>query len=123
MLSASTRTLSSSTVPLAVVRWPKLDQSSTTDTPGAPRSRTTVTSLPSASSTLVGIHRRRPARASPRCRGYVGCGARGRHCPAGARPARPRSSGAAAPACQSGEAGSGSRNGSAGSDPATDPPR
>ncbi|MOA40381.1 hypothetical protein D3C78_1622490 [compost metagenome] len=55
MLSASSRTLSSSTVPLAVVRWPKLDQSSTTDTPGAPRSKTTVTTLPSPSSTFAGI--------------------------------------------------------------------
>lgn len=54
-LSASTRTLSNSTVPLAVVRWPKLDQSSTTVRPAAPRSSSTVTSRSSVSSALVGI--------------------------------------------------------------------
>ncbi len=55
MSSGSTATSSKITVPLAVVRWPKADQSSTTETPGASRRAKTKTARPSASSARVGI--------------------------------------------------------------------
>ncbi|MCY1446681.1 hypothetical protein D9M71_632640 [compost metagenome] len=51
--SPATGTLSSSTVPLAVVRWPKPDQSSTICRPGAPRSTKPSTARPSSSMALT----------------------------------------------------------------------
>ncbi|MDT4886033.1 hypothetical protein FQZ97_1223400 [compost metagenome] len=51
--SASTRTLLSKIVPLAVVRWPKPDQSSTMRSPGVPRRTKASTCLPSSLSALT----------------------------------------------------------------------
>ena len=52
--NGATSTSSNSTVPLAVVRWPKLDQSSMTVRPGASRSTNTMTTRPLSSLATVG---------------------------------------------------------------------